>query len=211
MREGQIDKLDVVALDCELVYTTSGMSLARLTVVGHDGEIVLDEHVRPQGIVLDTNVRFSGVKDEDLRGAIFDLSGVREALGQFIDANTIIVGTLLPPFLQHVQVSIELTIVVRLTGHVSLFLCVYFVIVSDMFPQGLENDLKALRLIHDVVIDTAIASTACPLTHKALILHLIQIFPHPRGLPWRHALRNLTREHLGQVLSFLSHNFIGIL
>ena len=49
-------KLEVVALDCELVYSTSGMALARLTVVGHDGAVVLDEHVRPQGALLDTNI-----------------------------------------------------------------------------------------------------------------------------------------------------------
>ncbi|KAL8281117.1 hypothetical protein RQP46_006475 [Phenoliferia psychrophenolica] len=133
-------KLDVVALDCELVYTTSGMALARLTVVGHDGQVVLDAHVKPQGALLDTNVRFSGVYEKDLETATLDVAGVREALGKLVGPETIIVG------------------------------------------HGLENDLKALRIVHHNVIDTAI------------------IFPHPRGVPFRHALRNLTRDHLGKFI-----------
>lgn len=42
--------------------------------------------------------------------------------------------------------------------------------------HGLENDLRALRLLHGRVLDTA------------------DLFPHPRGLPSRCALRNLTHK-----------------
>ncbi|BEI85511.1 hypothetical protein CcaverHIS002_0509120 [Cutaneotrichosporon cavernicola] len=45
--------------------------------------------------------------------------------------------------------------------------------------HGLENDLRALRLLHDRVIDTAI------------------LFPHPNGPPYRRALRDLVKDHLG--------------
>lgn len=65
------------------------MALARLTVVGHDGAVLLDEHVRPQGALLDTNMRFSGVKEEDTINAALDVAGVREALGKFVGPNTI--------------------------------------------------------------------------------------------------------------------------
>jgi RNA exonuclease 1 len=136
--------LPIVALDCELVYTTAGMSLARLTVVDDRGDVVLDEFVRPHGVVLDYNTKFSGVKHEDIEGggknkkepAVLDLQAVRQALGAFISEQTIIVG------------------------------------------HGLENDLKALRIVHDRVIDTT------------------AVFPHHVGLPIRHALRNLAKEHL---------------
>ncbi|SCV71928.1 BQ2448_4622 [Microbotryum intermedium] len=84
--------LDIVALDCELVYTTSGMSLARLTVIDATGTIILDEHVRPQGTVLDLNTRFSGVQEGDVEEASLDVVGVRTALGILIDQETIIVG-----------------------------------------------------------------------------------------------------------------------
>lgn len=84
--------LDIVALDCELVYTSSGMALARLTVIDSSGTVVLDEHVRPQGTVLDLNVRFSGVKQEHVEQAVLDLVGVRKALGMLVDEDTVVVG-----------------------------------------------------------------------------------------------------------------------
>ncbi|KAM0791273.1 hypothetical protein ACM66B_005749 [Microbotryomycetes sp. NB124-2] len=132
--------LDLVALDCELVYTTSGMSLARVTVINSSFETILDEHVVPLGTVLDTNERFSGVTNKDLAKATLDGDDVRNKLGQLIDSDTVIVG------------------------------------------HGLENDLKALRIVHDKVIDTAI------------------LYKHPNGGTWRFALRNLTKEYLGKFI-----------
>ncbi|BGP40379.1 RNA exonuclease 3 [Rhodotorula kratochvilovae] len=130
--------VDLVALDCELIYTTAGMSLARLTVVSATGATILDEHIRPPpGVaVLDLNTRFSGVQREDLEKAVLDVPGVRRALAQYVDEETIFVG------------------------------------------HGVENDLKALRLVHTKVIDTAI------------------LFPHPNGGTWRHSLRNLAKDVL---------------
>ncbi|GAA5996747.1 uncharacterized protein JCM10292_003178 [Rhodotorula paludigena] len=130
--------VDIVALDCEMIYTTSGMSLARVTVLSSSGSVLLDEHVRPPpGVaVLDLNTRFSGVQEGDLDKAALDVPGVRRALAQFVDQETIFVG------------------------------------------HGVENDLKALRLVHDKVIDTAI------------------LFPHPAGGTVRHSLRNLAKEVL---------------
>ncbi|GAA5978000.1 hypothetical protein JCM11641_004354 [Rhodosporidiobolus odoratus] len=136
--------VDLAALDCELIYTTSGMSLARLTVLSSTGSLLLDEHVRPppSSTMIDLNTRFSGVQPGDLDRdkAVLDVYGVRAALGQFVDEKTVLVG------------------------------------------HGLENDLKALRVVHDRVIDTAI------------------LFPHPNGGTWRHSLRNLTKEILGKFI-----------
>ena len=77
--------LPVIALDCELVYTTSGMSLARLTVIDDAAKVVLDAHVKPQGSVLDLNTRFSGVKEAELEHVTDDLRDVRDQLGGLID------------------------------------------------------------------------------------------------------------------------------
>ena len=38
--------LDIVALDCEMIYTTGGMRVARVSVVDVAGKEVLDEIVR---------------------------------------------------------------------------------------------------------------------------------------------------------------------
>lgn len=44
--------------------------------------------------------------------------------------------------------------------------------------HALENDLKALRIVHKNVVDTAL------------------VFPHKRGLPFKRSLRQLALEHL---------------
>lgn len=51
-----------------------------------------------------------------------------------------------------------------------------------LIGHSLESDLKALKLIHNTVIDTA------------------QVFPHKRGLPFKRALRTLTAEFLKKII-----------
>ncbi|RUP51321.1 hypothetical protein BC936DRAFT_148766 [Jimgerdemannia flammicorona] len=83
---------DLVALDCEMCYTTAGLELARLTVLdGRDGAAVLDELVLPRGgAVIDLNTRFSGIVT--LRDAKYDFKGIMEKFFEFVDGGTIIVG-----------------------------------------------------------------------------------------------------------------------
>ena len=51
-----------------------------------------------------------------------------------------------------------------------------------LIGHSLESDLKALKLIHNTVVDTA------------------QVFPHKRGLPYKRALRTLTAEFLKKII-----------
>lgn len=48
--------------------------------------------------------------------------------------------------------------------------------------HSLESDFKALKLIHDTVIDTSV------------------LFPHKMGLPYKRALRNLSSEYLRKII-----------
>jgi RNA exonuclease 1 len=54
--------------------------------------------------------------------------------------------------------------------------------------HSLENDLKALQIMHSKVIDTAL------------------LYGHPHGPPKKPALRNLSRHYLGQVIQESSHD-----
>ncbi|KAH6565527.1 hypothetical protein BASA62_007270 [Batrachochytrium salamandrivorans] len=128
--------LSVVALDCEMSYTTGGMELTRVTVVDWTGKSILDELCKPLNPIIDLNTRWSGISS--LEGAKFDLVGIQKKLGEIMSLNTIIVG------------------------------------------HGLENDLRALRIEHKRVIDTAAT------------------FPHPNGLPYRYSLRTLASKLLGR-------------
>lgn len=86
--------LDVVALDCEMVYTTGGMRVARVSVVDGSGKQVFDQLVRmDDGVeVIDYNTRFSGITQEEHAQAALSLSSIRESLDVFINRDTIVIG-----------------------------------------------------------------------------------------------------------------------
>ncbi|KAG1500669.1 hypothetical protein G6F54_003556 [Rhizopus delemar] len=80
----------LVALDCEMGYTTAGMELIRLTVVDEEKNMLLDELVLPSNMVIDLNTQFSGVKT--LEGVKHDLFSLRKELFKYVDQDTVIVG-----------------------------------------------------------------------------------------------------------------------
>ncbi|CAA7259853.1 unnamed protein product [Cyclocybe aegerita] len=86
--------LDVAAVDCEMIYTTGGMRVARVSVVDGSGKEVLDEIIRmDEGVlVVDYNTRFSGITEENHATATLDLAGVRQALKSFVNSDTILIG-----------------------------------------------------------------------------------------------------------------------
>ncbi|KAG8920627.1 RNA exonuclease 3 [Tulasnella sp. 418] len=84
--------LKIAAMDCEMVYTTAGMSVARASVVNELGEVVFDEFVKmSEGVdILDYNTRFSGISS--LEKAKLDLTGIRKELQSIIGPETILIG-----------------------------------------------------------------------------------------------------------------------
>ncbi|KAG5360457.1 RNA exonuclease 3 [Yarrowia sp. B02] len=112
----------VVAVDCEMLYTTLGMELCRVTCIDYTGKKTLDRVVRPTGRILDFNTRFSGISDLDEQ--IITETGERGPSVSFEEAHKLIFALVSPSTI--------------LVGH------------------GLENDLIAMRLIHDRIIDTSI-------------------------------------------------------
>lgn len=53
---------------------------------------------------------------------------------------------------------------------------------SILVGHSLESDFKALKLVHNTVVDTA------------------EVYPHRRGLPFKRALRTLVAEHLRKII-----------
>lgn len=54
--------------------------------------------------------------------------------------------------------------------------------------HSLENDLRAVRVVHPRVLDTSVS------------------FPHPKGLPWRSALRVITEKILKRKIQVGAHD-----
>ncbi|CAO1619193.1 unnamed protein product [Jaminaea pallidilutea] len=140
-RKPSDDCLEMAAVDCELAFTTAGLSLVRVTILDRDGSVVYDQICKPYAQLIDANVRFSGVSEEVICGPTAkSFSEIKRELARFIGPQTILIG------------------------------------------HGLENDLRALRILQDQIVDTAL------------------LFPHPKGLPYRRRLKNLAYECLGRTI-----------
>uniref|UniRef100_A0A672V759 Exonuclease domain-containing protein n=1 Tax=Strigops habroptila TaxID=2489341 RepID=A0A672V759_STRHB len=129
----------VYALNCEMCYTTRGLELTRVTVVDPKLQVVYDAFVKPDGKVVDYDIRLSGVTENDLKNTTTTLRAVQAILLNLFSVDTILIG------------------------------------------HNLENDLFALKLIHDMVVDTSV------------------VFPHPLGLPHKRTLRSLTADYLRRI------------
>lgn len=135
------DRALLLGMDCEMVQTASGSALARVSIVGPEGEVLYDQLVRPTEPITDYLTQWSGITEEMLTGSnIASLEAVQAKVLQLVSANNILVG------------------------------------------HSLENDLEALRLVHERIIDTAL------------------LFPHPRGWPYRNGLASLSANILKRKL-----------
>lgn len=138
--------LEAVGIDCEMGYTDRGFELLRITAIDFfSGEEAFDILVKPKGVVLDLNTRWSGVAEVKPEAVTFEDSIA--LLGEVIDSNTILVG------------------------------------------HGLENDMNAMRLIHDKIVDTAV------------------LYPRNKTSPtFRYALKNLAFKYLGRNIQAGQHD-----
>ena len=130
----------VWAMDCEMVNTTVGSELARVTLIDHAGETEYESLVMPDNRILDYNTRFSGIRAEDLVGVTTRLRDVQAQLLFKIDARDIMIG------------------------------------------HSLESDLRAVKLLHSMVVDTSV------------------VFPHKMGPPYKRALRTLAVEQIQRII-----------
>ncbi|KAI6220528.1 RNA exonuclease 1-like protein [Aphelenchoides besseyi] len=91
---GQSDQRSgkVYAMDCEMVYTTWGMSVARVSLVDINDELVLDILIRPTEKILDCNTKFSGLTEAMLMNAKCNLNEAWTKFFQYVNAETILVG-----------------------------------------------------------------------------------------------------------------------
>lgn len=146
----EIRAATVYALDCEMVYTTAGMELAKVGLVAVDGLTVFESFVLPQNPILDFNTEYSGVTPKHLEGVRMTLQDVQYYILKFLNQDSILVG------------------------------------------HGLENDLKALRLIHYNIVDTSVS------------------YPHKYKKHWKRSLKSIAQEVLGRSIqtSTDGHNCI---
>jgi DNA polymerase III epsilon subunit-like protein len=157
-----------VSFDCEMGYTTRGFEMIRLSAcTWPTGENLIDVLVRPVGHILDLNTRFSGVTPEQFLDAVeFDPSQEKPS--------TTKVANIAGP---DSNTDTRLHIVPNPAAARALLLS-HIAPSTPLIGHAIDNDLNVVRLVHPTIVDTAL------------------LFPAPGGLPYRLALKRLSKEFL---------------
>lgn len=83
---------DIIAIDCEMIYTKSGPQVARLSVLDKSGNMILDQLFKPTEEVVDYKTKFSGLTEEILSEVTATPDQAVEYLSKVASKNTIIIG-----------------------------------------------------------------------------------------------------------------------
>ena len=180
--------VNALALDCEMVLTDAGSALARLTVLRcPTAEVELDLYVRPDLPVTDYLTQFSGVQPHHLlveNGAV-SLAEAQDAFlnlifrGDLHDAvrkshhHSTAMNASHPPMTTHLAIAAA-TPPLTVSCHPQA--------TAVVVGHSLENDFKALKI--------------CPREWGISIIDTTRLYPHPRGLPCKNALRFLAHRFL---------------
>lgn len=154
----------IYALDCEMCFTGCGLELAKVTIIRSDGNLHYESFVRPERDIVDYNTRFSGITEKDLNG--HSNYGMRRAS---TTSNSSVGSTSSNSYHPHTVKTLQ---------EVQKDLLKFIFEDTVLIGHSIENDLKALKLIHPSIIDTSI------------------VFPHYYGLPYRRSLKSLTKSIL---------------
>ena len=131
-----------VTFDCEMCYTTLGMELIRLTAITWpDNTNLLDVLVRPQGVILDFNTRFSGISKQ-------------------MYANALPYGVAAPTHTVNSSADREsdpepLRVVESPAAARGLFFA-HLTQDTPLLGHAIENDLNVCRIIHPFIVDTVL-------------------------------------------------------
>ncbi|KAG0210732.1 hypothetical protein BGX28_009007 [Mortierella sp. GBA30] len=82
----------MIAMDCEMVRTTVGSELTRVTLVDEEGKAIYDQLVLPDNPVVDYLTQYSGMTAERLEGVTTRLIDVQKKLLELVTYDTILVG-----------------------------------------------------------------------------------------------------------------------
>lgn len=87
-----VEEPNFYALDCEMVNTTIGIEIVRVTVINHEGKEVYESKVKPFNPILDYKSKYSGITEESLKKCCKKLKDVQKDLLKIFDKDSILIG-----------------------------------------------------------------------------------------------------------------------
>lgn len=91
-KQWHFNSANVFALDCEMVYTTVGLEVARVSLITVYGNTVYDAFVQPPNTILDYNTVFSGITPAELENVTNTLSNARICILKLLNKDSILIG-----------------------------------------------------------------------------------------------------------------------
>lgn len=79
--EKKAKHLDFVCLDCEMLYTSVGLEIGRVSIIDWNENIVLDILIRPEGKIIDFNTTYSGISENSFENFENIVDGVLYSVG----------------------------------------------------------------------------------------------------------------------------------
>ncbi|CAF0873432.1 unnamed protein product [Brachionus calyciflorus] len=83
---------NILALDCEMCYTTRGLEVTRVSAVDLNCKTVYESLVKPEAEILDYNTRWSGLTEASLKNCTKNLQQVQKELLRLVNKDTILLG-----------------------------------------------------------------------------------------------------------------------
>lgn len=90
--QNKTEKPNFYALDCEMVNTTVGIEIVRVTVINHEGKEVYESKVKPFNPILDYKSKYSGITEDCLKHCSKRLPDVQLDLLKIFDKDSILIG-----------------------------------------------------------------------------------------------------------------------